>query len=438
MVTEQAKASPTKAFFVDMLVKDINLDSAILDLVDNCMDGARGLRGDGPYNGLSVKIRVSPHEFVIEDNCGGIDVDVARNYAFRFGRDPGIKPLEKSLGVFGVGMKRAIFKMGRDVYIKSTTKSHSFEIKLNIREWQENDDPNSWFFPMTVNKLASPPPDNELGTLIKITSLCENVGTQFDLPYFGPGLRRAIGSRHERYINQGITIQLNGTTIPGTTVTFAYLGQELLPACESAQLDGVSMTLYAGVGELKRIQAGWYIYCNGRMVVEHDQTELTGWGESVEKAIPKMHYQFSRFRGCVYFDSEDSSKLPWNTTKDGIDVTSDVYRSAKSIMISHARTVIDFLNKVDKELDEPEDKRVLTDILNRAAYQSPLLVPKAAKFTYKAVPPKPPPEFVQVRIYVSRADMARLTKCLGAQTNKAAVEAVVRWYLDNECSDVEE
>jgi len=438
MVIEQAKASPTKAFFVEMLVKDINLDSAILDLIDNCMDGARGLRGDGPYNDLSVKIRVSPDEFVIEDNCGGIDVNVARNYAFRFGRDTATKPLEKSSGVFGVGMKRAIFKIGQDVYIRSTTKSHSFEIRLNIPDWQENDDPNSWFFPMTVNELASAPSDNELGTLIKITSLCANVRTQFDLPYFGAQLRRVIGSRHERYINQGVTIQVNGATIPGTTVRFAHFGQELIPAYESAQLDGVSMALYAGVGEPKRLEAGWYIYCNGRMIVEHDQTELTGWGESVEKAIPRMHYQFARFRGCVYFDSEDSSKLPWNTTKDGIDVTTDVYRSAKSIMISHTRTVIDFLNKVDKELDEPEDKRILTDILNRATYQSPLLVPKAPKFTYKAVPPKPPPEFVWVRIHVSKANIARLIKCLDAQTNKAAVEAIVEWYLENECSDVEE
>ena len=438
MVIERAKAGPTKAFFVEMLVKDINLNSAILDLVDNCMDGARRLRGDGSYNGLSVKITASHDEFVIEDNCGGIDINIARNYAFRFGRGAGSVPLEKSLGVFGVGMKRAIFKMGRDVYIKSTTKSHSFEMTLNIPHWQENDDPDSWFFPMTVNELATAPTDDELGTLIKITHLYENVGTQFDLPYFGLTLKQTMSSRHERYINQGISVQLNGTTIPGTAVTFAYLGQELLPAYESAQLDGVSMTLYAGVGELKRIQAGWYIYCNGRMVVEHDQTELTGWGESVEMAIPKMHYQFARFRGCVYFDGDDSSKLPWNTTKDGIDVASDVYRSAKSLMISHTRTVIDFLNKVDKELDEPGDKRVLTDILNRASYQSPLRVPKAPKFTYKAVPPKPPPEFVWVRINVSRANIARLVKCLHVQSNKAAVEAIVEWYLENECSDVEE
>jgi len=32
-------ASPTKDFFVSMLTRDISLDDAILDLLDNCVDG---------------------------------------------------------------------------------------------------------------------------------------------------------------------------------------------------------------------------------------------------------------------------------------------------------------------------------------------------------------------------------------------------------------
>ena len=37
---DQAQASPTKQFFVSMLTRDISLADAILDLVDNCLDGA--------------------------------------------------------------------------------------------------------------------------------------------------------------------------------------------------------------------------------------------------------------------------------------------------------------------------------------------------------------------------------------------------------------
>jgi hypothetical protein len=42
-VETEIDAEPTKAFFIDMLTRDIPLDQAILDLVDNCVDGAKAL-----------------------------------------------------------------------------------------------------------------------------------------------------------------------------------------------------------------------------------------------------------------------------------------------------------------------------------------------------------------------------------------------------------
>lgn len=42
--TDKAQASPTKQFFVSMLTRDISLDDAILDLIDNCLDGAMRYR----------------------------------------------------------------------------------------------------------------------------------------------------------------------------------------------------------------------------------------------------------------------------------------------------------------------------------------------------------------------------------------------------------
>jgi hypothetical protein len=434
---EQVKASPTKAFFVQMLVKDVALESAILDLVDNCIDGAINLRGDGSYTGLWAKVTANRDEFVIDDNCGGIDIDTAKNYAFRFGRDPKLPTTPKSLGVFGVGMKRAIFKIGRDVYIRSTTKTHSFKISLNVPDWQKLEEPTGeWHFPMEVEKLSHEPPQDQQGTIIKISNLYDTVKKEFESDYFVI-ITRAIGSRHQTYIDRGIAIQVNGVSVPGAVVEFAYLPNKLVPAFEERSLDGVAMNLYAGVGELNRIQAGWYIYCNGRMIIEHDKTELTGWGESVETAIPKYHHQFARFRGCVYFDSKDSKKLPWNTTKDGVDVTSDVYRTAKTRMVTHMRTVINFLNKVDKEYDEPdESKRVLMNLLDKALYAPPLSVPKASKFTYTAVLERLP-EYTRVYIWRPKEAVERLKKCLRAKSNKEALENIFDWYLENECGDVE-
>ncbi|GAB8979638.1 hypothetical protein OkiPb01104_48070 [Escherichia coli] len=38
--TPTADFSPSKRFFVSMLTRDIDLNDAILDLLDNCVDGA--------------------------------------------------------------------------------------------------------------------------------------------------------------------------------------------------------------------------------------------------------------------------------------------------------------------------------------------------------------------------------------------------------------
>ena len=80
------KASPTKEFFVNMLVRDILLKQAIIELIDNSIDGARSMREENQYFGLKISVTFDKDKFVIEDNCGGIPVDIAANYAFRFGR----------------------------------------------------------------------------------------------------------------------------------------------------------------------------------------------------------------------------------------------------------------------------------------------------------------------------------------------------------------
>src|SRR5258706_7202288 len=118
---KRINGSPTKDFFIHMLVRDIPLNRAVIDLVDNSVDGARRLRKDASYDGLWVRLEIKPTHFRIADNCGGIPVNIARDYAFRFGRPPGAPSIEGSIGQFGVGMKRTFFKLGRKLAVESAT-----------------------------------------------------------------------------------------------------------------------------------------------------------------------------------------------------------------------------------------------------------------------------------------------------------------------------
>src|SRR5260221_7223796 len=163
-------AMPTKALFVEMLTRDIVLIPAIMDLVDNSCDGARRERGEKSLAGLWVRIEISPNEFRIADNCGGFSVEIARKYAFRFGRAPGAPSVKHSIGQFGVGMKRTLFKLGKKFNVESTTDTNHFVVDVDVDEWVE--DPAHWEFKFdkAEDNLKNVPRDKQ-GTTITVTRL---------------------------------------------------------------------------------------------------------------------------------------------------------------------------------------------------------------------------------------------------------------------------
>src|SRR4051812_26677423 len=92
---ESVPASPEKDFFISMLTRDIDLQDAILDLLDNCVDGAIRDRSDAlaekdSFKGYWARIDFDENKFCIEDNCGGIPWKIAKDYAFRLGRPEGL------------------------------------------------------------------------------------------------------------------------------------------------------------------------------------------------------------------------------------------------------------------------------------------------------------------------------------------------------------
>src|SRR5580704_1206936 len=145
---DRVSAFPTKRFFVEMLTRDISLEDAVLDLLDNCIDGVVRTRGASavnrekqPYAGFHAHLSFDQDHFLISDNCGGISRELAEKSAFMPGRPkrgPKQKDLDSDLptvGVYGIGMKRAIFKMGRYCEVKSTTAHDSFRVTI----------PEKWF-----------------------------------------------------------------------------------------------------------------------------------------------------------------------------------------------------------------------------------------------------------------------------------------------------
>jgi len=162
-------ASPTKGLFISMLTHDLVLKDAIGDLVDNSVDGAHRVKGDDNYDGLCIKIEIKEDYFCIIDNCGGISIDLARDYVFRFGRPEEMPSTDHSIGQFGIGMKRALFQLGSCFEIESKSNKSYFVVKVNVDDWKIND---KWEFEFDkMERYKDEVPELERYTKITVTSL---------------------------------------------------------------------------------------------------------------------------------------------------------------------------------------------------------------------------------------------------------------------------
>ena len=436
-------AMPTKAFFVDMLVKDIPLERAVLDLVDNCIDGAKRLRPEEEpdFSGLSVTVRMNEQRFEIIDNCGGFDVETAQNYAFRFGRPTDARSTDYSIGQFGVGMKRALFKFGRYFEVHSATKNQKWSMTVNVTDWEDSAD---WVFDFDEISEDLDLPVEECGTRIVVEQLRPEVATQFSQSYFHRHLSEMLRSHQRQFLAWGLTIDYDGVHLTNTDLR-VRTGGHFSPAIEEVTFDEdsispITVRIIVGLSESVPSEAGWYIVCNGRVVLGADRSEKTGWDSISERkdGIPKYHNQYARFRGVVFFNCRSSSNLPWNTTKTGLDGSSPIWQAIFPKMLDHTRIAINFLNSLDDEIEEYGKSSALLVALGRETQPTEVEKLRGPKvFSWNKAPRAPGPRTTKIQYSREHTKIETLMTALGVNSAKAVGEATFDMIYRDEGEDQE-
>lgn len=417
-------AEPTKEFFINMLTRDISLLSALVDLIDNSVDAAKANSG---LEDKRIDINLDKDGFFIKDNCGGISKRAAEQYAFKFGRPSNAPTTAHSVGRFGVGMKRALFKMGEEFTIKSKHRLDSFLINVRVQDWMSS--PNDWNFNLNDTEI-----DGEYGTSIEVTSLHQSIAEKFDDNVFVNSLRAMIGKSHFRAINEGLSIYVNEVLVDKKDILIKT-SNELGIVAHVFDLKGVSITIKAGIGERNIHEGGWYVFCNDRMIEESSKTSMTGWGVD---GIRAYHADVAFFRGVIEFKSEDGAKLPWNTTKTGIDTDNPIYRTALIQMKLAMRKVIALLNDRLKEQEAVDSGRLEDSQINRAILDAELTSIFSTPPPQTFIRPKfeqPPRQTTERRIAysVKETELNSVKESLGVTTNKDVGLFTFKYYLDNEC-----
>jgi hypothetical protein len=353
-------AQPAKAFFVDMITHDIELQDAILDLLDNCIDGAQRLGikgGEKPYAGRYARIVFNEKEFTIEDNCGGIPFEIAKEYAFRMGRPSTVKNAKPGkIGVYGIGMKRAIFKMGRSCVVHSHTKERTFDVCIDPT-WLTKD--TDW----DLHAVDTKPQMKEPGTRVTITGLLDGISESFaPTHWFAEDFPKKVQAAYSFLIARGFEVTVNGKRIEPELPTLLWQAPaskkgkkpKIRPYFFEAKIHGVDVFVSVGFRDAdvhdedsedpneKRYEtehAGWTVLCNDRVIVHCDRGIMTGWGYS---DVPSYHNQFRAISGFVELRASNPKLLPMTTTKRGVDINSETYMAVLQRMAEGVKHFIGF------------------------------------------------------------------------------------------------
>lgn len=395
-----ADAHPTKRFFVEMLVRDIELKDALLDLLDNCVDGVmRSAQHDShserPYEGYWAKIDFDSESFCIVDNCGGIPLDLAERSAFRLGRKEEDKDEDlPTVGIYGIGMKRAIFKMGQSATVTSKRGDRSFKVEIPST-WMTDDD--AWEF--SIEEVHNSIPH---GTTIQVRDLRPAIAKMFSQAEFLNDLLEEVSAYYGYIIEKGFKVTINNQEPAARKIGLILEtgtdsnGNSIAPYVyrrEDAN-DGVDVYLSVGLyrnspteddedqelaGRTSSESAGWTIICNDRVVLYADKTRLTGWGEAT---VPAYHTQFVAISGIVIFQSNDPSRLPLTTTKRGVDANSELYSQIKDFMREGMKQFTNYTNQWKKR---PQERREREQAIGNVTKVQPKEAAKSATFSFTKI-----------------------------------------------------
>ena len=445
-----ASAFPRKKFFLEMFTRDISLEDCILDLIDNSIDAlirtrnlditANLLDPDSSSNGHSQKslpsisISFSEREFKIVDKCGGIPRNIALTEVFNFGHTS--NPVGGQLGAYGIGLKRAIFKIGNEVEIQSRTVKDGFETSITISEWAEKDDDiEDWTIPLYfIDGVASL---KQAGTAITIKDLRPEVRMRLREGSIEKILRDRISQAYALFLERYVRVSLNNEVVEPDSIPIGG-SNEVEVAKQEFEEGDVKVTLMASLAarnandEWPLERGGWSVLCKGRVVVSADKTDLTGWGVG----SPQFHYKYRGFVGVAFFQSDDPLSLPWTTTKRGLNRESPVYQKARNLMSGIARPVITFLNNMyPSEAAEQTRERQIAKGIQKIDIRAIAVKPPTV---FKVLPPKnPTPRTVTIQFKAKIQDVERIKKCLREPTMSASRvgEHTFKHFLEKECPE---
>jgi len=434
-MSEEVNFQPTKRLFIKVLTKDISIQYCILDLIDNSVDSFTKHKITDERN---IEINFDKEKFIIFDNCGGIDKKTLEEEVFRSGILTN-KEDTPTIGLYGIGLKRAIFKIGKNIIFK--TDDGKDYCKLIIDEKWMNDE-KLWTLPVheiTNTKLTGV---MKPYTKIEIDILNEEAIESFNAD-FETKLKETIQKYYTRFIDKGLTFKVNNEVLEGYPLNVEY-SDDYKPIKKVFKLEDVEITFICWIQPKKETRekgnTGWNIFMNDRLILDNDVSENTGW-RGKKPYLPGYHPIYNQFRGIVFLKSNNPNLLPMNTSKNNFNIESFIYNKLVIEMCEFARPIISFLNeKYKKEKDDIDEKEntiydskedndnIKTDSLENADYENEFKPLKKKK-------KKKAPQMTTISYKRLKKDVDLLKELYAVKSNEKVGQLTFSYFWENEGLD---
>lgn len=308
--------TPSKALFLDSLTKDINPLDCFCEFIDNSIKASIGSKKQYERQ-IRIYIKTkedgsSKYDFEIIDNCGGFSKYEAENNIFKLGNERN----EGKLG-YGIGMKRALFKLTDYFDIKSYTDKESFKIVMDIEKWRNE---KKWTIPIDKCDEKSDFYGVSIGGNLKKELKKELLNKKFINQ-----LRDKIYEKYIFIIGENFSIYLGNDKIDSNKL----LNKDNLynkPIINTYGVD-INLKIYNLKGS-RNLKSGWNFIVNGTCVERIDSCTI----KEIFKEEEIKSFDVENFSGYVILKSEDISVLPVNTSKTSIDKSKPIYNRLLNMM----------------------------------------------------------------------------------------------------------
>jgi hypothetical protein len=366
------------------------------------------LTASGRKSAASIAIRIDSKQIEVKDTAPGISATAAQDHVFKFGRSAADKNTSDRLSVYGIGLKRALFKIGNRIQMRSDHREGGFYLDLNVREWESKPE-----LPWKFDIFTRPPVrKDQCGTELKVTELYPDVERRIQDGVFVRQLRERIARTYSFFLGRVVDIEVEGQRVEPTPFD---IGANY--ATDKFTSDSVTCAITAGIAmpdtrsTFAASNAGWFVFCNGRTVIYADKTPLTGWTGA--PGLPIFQPKHRPFLGVVFFVSPDPEALPWSTTKSSVNEDSVVWQEAKRRMVIVGKEVTAFLDRRYSDDGTEITGDELRQIGGRPT--NVLTLATAAQQRFRPTR-KEPPRQLRVQYWADRAEIQRIANYLRRPT----------------------